>query len=320
MSAHYFISAYATSPSSDKWCPEDESRYFHGLANKPEVVGIEHPFLPQSDKYPLPWLLENIPENWSLIITALPEFMNLLKGNPYFGLASVVEKDRMAAVKIMEDISDYIRKLNRGFGRKIVKAVHFHSLPRNVVNEMRGSKQALKQSLREIKDFNWDGAELNLEHCDAYIPNQIADKGFLLLEDEIEVISTVGGYGIVLNWARSAIEGRSVKKPLSHIEMVKNAGLFNGFFFSGCTDDVNSNYGYWRDTHMPPRNFINGDYLQSDGLLGIDEVKQTMQELNNYDEDIYLGIKVSDLAADDNIDKKIGLNTETIDALNYFIL
>ena len=58
-----------------------------------------------------------------------------------------------------------------------------------------------------MKGLEWGNVQLNLEHCDAYIPGQKAQKGFLLLEDEVEILNEVGGYGLILNWARSAIEG-----------------------------------------------------------------------------------------------------------------
>ena len=316
MNMAYFISAYATSPSFNQWDPLDERKYFQALASEPEVVGIEHPFFINSEKYPLSWLLENIPDHWSIIITALPAFMHEAKNNPLLGLASENEAGRRQAVQLMQAISQYSEKLNHIFNRKIVKAIHFHSLPRNDDVNRLGNKAALKQSLYDIQKFNWHGAELNLEHCDAYIPNQLADKGFLLLKDELEVLSEVGGYGIVLNWARSAIEGRSVMTPLRHIELTQHAALLRGFFFSGCTDNPESDYGCWKDTHIPPKNFIESEYLRNESLLGAKEIKQV---LNVLDREIYYGIKILDQAKLKKLTQSIGLNIDTIRAINAVI-
>ncbi|OGT52647.1 MAG: hypothetical protein A3F17_07895 [Gammaproteobacteria bacterium RIFCSPHIGHO2_12_FULL_41_15] len=309
----YFISAYATSPSISSWNPVLESQYFQALAENPNVIGIEHPYFLDSNKYPLPWLQENIPDHWSIVITALPFFMDELKKNPYLGLASENEEARKQAVYLMKKMSQYTETLNNFFGRQVVKAIHFHSLPRNDREAKRGSKIALERSLDEIKRINWQGVELNLEHCDAYISNQPPEKGFLLLEEEIHALSTVGDYGLVLNWARSTIEGRSTSEPLKHIKMAKKAGLLKGFFFSGCTDQITSSYGEWKDTHMPPKNFTAGNYLENDSLLGKPEI---VESLNNLEKDVYLGIKVYNPDPAKPLEKAIGLNIETIKAIS----
>lgn len=312
METGYFISAYATSPSSERWKPLLEADYFQGLAADPRIIGIEHPFLPDSENYPLAWLAEHIPHHFSLIITALPSFMKAAKTNPLLGLASNDEAGRTAAMKQMEKLKSYTASLNKVFGRKIVKAIHFHSLPRNDKNTMRGSEAALKKSLKEMKMLDFDEAQLNLEHCDAYIPSQLADKGFLLLEEEINALGEIGKYGLVLNWARSAIEGRSVQMPLKHIQEAQKAHLLQGFFFSGCTDKANSVYGVWKDTHMPPQNSINGKYLDNDSLLGAIEIQKTLNALSQTSMPLYLGVKVSDRSLAKEISLKTGLNQETI--------
>lgn len=312
----YYISAYATSPSSNRWAPTLEASFFEALAENPEVLGIEHPYLLSSERYPLDWLLENIPNHWSIIITALPQSMNEMKNHPYFGLASQNEEGRLQALGLMQKVSQYIQTLNDAFGRQIVKALHFHSLPRNHQEALRGSQVGLKRSLDKMQRFDWQGIQLNLEHCDAYSPNQPADKGFLPLEEELNVLTTLGNYGIVLNWARSAIEERSTKTPLKHIEMAQKAGLLKGFFFSGCTDILGNHYGFWKDTHMPPKNFIEGDFLPVDSLLDKAAIKSTLHALANEEKAFYYGIKVADCSQSNEVAKKIGLNLETIKAIN----
>ncbi len=318
MNTGYFVSAYATSPSSQAWEPELESQYFLELKKSPKILGIEHPFSLNEDKYPLPWLLENIPQHWSFTITTLPYFMNIT--DPFVGLASTQEEGRAQAVALMQQVCDYVAKLNQAFNRPLVKAVHLHSFPNNDQNNKRSHKEALITSLKEIKSMGWGQTQLNLEHCDAYVSTHAAEKGFLPLEDEIEALKAVHGYGIILNWARSAIEGHSSSTPLQHIEMAIKSGLLQGFFFSGCTDNKNNEYGYWKDTHMPPKNFIHGEYLQDDSLLGKDEITQSLRALSGCNNPLYMGVKVHDPSHFRVMAKRVGLNLETIHAVNSITL
>lgn len=312
MKHRYFVSTYVTSPSMNDWDPEAEQAYFQALAQRPEVVGVEHPFSSHSKKYPLDWLQQHIPDHWSVIITTMPAFMGAARENPWLGLASVREQDRCAAVTLMEQVAAYVLQLKQVFGRKVVNTIHFHALPKNDETGMRGHKEALKRSLRDIKNIDFSGAHLNLEHCDAYVPGQPAEKGFLSLQDELELLSDAGGFGVVLNWARSAIEGRSRLTPLAHIRMTQTAGLLKGFCFSGCTDDPCSEYGAWKDSHVPPMRIIDSPYLCEESLLGAEEIQQVFSLL---DEDIYLGVKVTDSSKQKSAQRSVGLNVDTIAAL-----
>lgn len=315
MHRKYYVSAYATSPSFHKWDSKIEKNYFSYLSNKPEIVGIEHPFLVNSEKYSSAWLLDNIPSHWNLIITALPALMQAAKLNSYFGIASVIEQERCKAMLLIEQINHYALNLNRLFGRKIVKAIHLHSSPQSCDGEIRGNKLAFKKSLNEISQMDWESTDLNIEHCDAYIPYQISEKGFLTLEDELEAMDGMEGYGIVLNWGRSAIEGRSSRAPIKHLHAAIDKRRLKGFVFSGCTNKIENSYGFWKDTHMPPKNFINGRYLDNNSLLGATEIMDVMELLDDHKLHIYFGIKVYDPINDGDFYKKVGLNIETIDAI-----
>ena len=113
MMQRYFVSTYVTSPCVDEWNPELERDYFQALAGRSEIIGIEHPFSLDSARYPLDWLVRNIPDHWSMIITTLPIFMGMIKEDSYVGLASHREHERNLAVNVMEQISDYVCKLNQ---------------------------------------------------------------------------------------------------------------------------------------------------------------------------------------------------------------
>ena len=316
MSNEYFVSAYATSPSPEQWDPVMERRFFNALAEKPEIIGIEHPYLIQSARYTLPWLKEAIPDHWSILVTTLPLFMEGCRSNPFLGLASIHEADRQRAVGMMKTCRDEVRRLNDALGRRVVKAIHLHSFPSSAHLTLRGNKDALKQSLLDLKLFDWDDAALNLEHCDAYIPGKTPEKGCLLLEDELDVIREVGDIGVVLNWGRSAIEKHSSLGPLQHIQMAKEKKLLKGFFFSGCTDDANSAYGAWKDTHVPPNHVVENQYLVEESVLGQDEILTTYSLL---EEDTYMGVKVSNVSSKKTLEQSIGLNLETLEAIAFSI-
>ncbi len=69
---------------------------------------------------------------------------------------------------------------------------------------------AFCRSLGEISAFDWDGAAVLVEHCDAQVPRQRPANGLLTLGREIDVISELAGspIGLSLNWGRSLLELR----------------------------------------------------------------------------------------------------------------
>jgi hypothetical protein len=108
-----------------------------------------------------------------------------------------------------------------------------------------------------VSAWNWDGAALLLEHCDALMPSWAPSKGFLSLEDELAALATVNREAnaplrCLINWGRSTIEGRSVATAPAHIERARSAGLLGGLMFSGCSDDAAARGGAWADFHLPP--------------------------------------------------------------------
>lgn len=315
----YYISAYATSPSFHSWEPEMEAEYFRQLRGDGRICGIEHPLFLNMEKYPMDWLLKNIPDQWNMVVTVLPALMQSSKNNPYFGLASVDESSRSCAVSLVEKGCDYIRLLENKFKREIVKAIHIHSSPKSEMFNVRGSKEAFYKSLKEIRKINLH-VKINIEHCDAFMLGKNSEKGYLTIDDELDVIGEVGGYGMILNWGRSAIETYSKVGPLSHIEQAMCEKMLEGFFFSGCSNEASSDYGQWKDTHMPPQNIIGSKYLRNDSLLGYEEIKNVMSLLRKYGKDIYYGIKVLDPSDTNLIENKVGLNIDTINVIDKVML
>ena len=132
-----------------------------------------------------------------------------------------------------------------------------------------------------IRDRDWDGAELTIEHCDHHRPDGSYEKGFLSLDQELEIINDFNGLmdGIVLNWGRSVIEGRSVDTILDHISICQRQKKLTGFIFSG-TSIEDKHYGSWEDQHMPF--FISSSKVNGleNSLLNEEKVKLTIQKLN----------------------------------------
>ncbi|MDR0270823.1 DUF4862 family protein [Paenibacillus sp.] len=309
----YLVSAYATSPCFDHWDPSVESNYFTYLSQNPHISGIEHPFFLNSNKYPIEWMLRNTPDHWNMALTILPALMEISKTNPDFGLASKNEIARSKAIALIEDVKHYVARMNQLFNRTIIGTIHIQSSPRNNDGILKGSQDSFYRSLQEIEQMGWGDIQINIEHCDAFNLRNPVDKGFLPIEQELEIIKELQFYGMVLNWGRSTIETRSSVGPLKHIQLSKEH--LKGFIFSGCTNNSFSEYGEWIDSHIPPRNFIDSEYLKSESLLGYEEIKSTLCELN--DKDIYYGIKVLDKNTDKHLERSIGINHDTIRAIEY---
>ncbi len=301
----FYISPYAIRPSK-LWEPDLEREFFHELKLNSSIRGIEHPAFFDSEIYNDEWLLNNLSENWDVLITCLPSFMNKMSKNPYFGIASSNEEGRKEAQISLQKTLDYAKSLNDRLARNAVKIIHFHSLPRNNEVGIADSK-FLEESLYHISKNDFEDIKFVLEHCDAYVPNQLADKGFLSLEEEVRAIEKFDSFGISINWARSAIEGRSENKPLDHIGELSQKGMLSGVIFSGCTDDPESKYGAWRDTHMPTKMHC------KNSLLGKDEIKQVMESINP---DIFLGIKISNRIRPASLSASVGMINETINYIH----
>ncbi len=310
----YYISAYTSSPSPVHWSSTEEAAYFEALAEDPRIIGIEHPFMPHTSRYPIEWLVSHLPTHWQLCITTVPLFMTLAQEQPHMGLASVDSHGRQIAVDKLKELNQYVETLHHHFARPVVKAIHLQTFPRQPAGK--SSVDSLAQSLTALQQMNWHGVELNIEHCDAYIPGQVSEKGLLTLSDEIKIIHQIGGYGIILNWARSAIEYRSASGPIAHIDSTIAHDLLRGFFFSGCSAQVNAAYGQWQDTHMPPCGDQQSLWLPQTGLLDREAIHATWRALSAASSPAYLGIKITDRGHEPSVVRSIGLLQESMNVLS----
>lgn len=311
----YRVSAYATSPSFHAWNAELEAQYFAALAEDERVEGIEHPFFDDGGRhYPLGWLGDHLPAAWSMAITVLPGLMRNAREQPSFGLASAHEPSRSVAVAMLARVRAQVDELHARLGRPAVRLLHLHSAPANSVAERRGNAAAFDRSLREVRAMGWGDIELLVEHCDAPAEGHAPDKGFLDLAHEIELAGK-HGVGLLLNWARSAIEACSAEGPLRHIDAAARAGLLKGFCFSGCASTDAPGYGRWRDTHMPATPVVPSPWLREDSLLDAREIARTLARLSAAGCAARLGVKVLDPSPEPHVARKVRLNLDTIAAI-----
>ncbi|GEP48082.1 DUF4862 family protein [Microbacterium saccharophilum] len=240
------VSAYAASPAHTHWDPQLEGALLEGLCALPGVVGLELPWLGELHPHDSAWLRANVPAGATLALTGLPCVMRRCGADAAYGIASADPDGRRAAIADLRAQADDARRLNDD-GRARVAVIALHTAP-----QLTGSGDALADSLAEIAGWDWDGAELVVEHCDAAVPGQQHEKGFLPLADETDAVTRSGApVGLWLNWGRSAIELRDPDAVTAQVRACADTGLLRGLAFSGAAA-VDGPYGAaWVDAHLP---------------------------------------------------------------------
>lgn len=226
--------------------PADETQrhlYYQKLARFDWIDGLELSFggsvvWPEGFDVNRP-----LPNN---LVTMVGHNMTRVAESPNFGLASPDEDGRRRAIDDHRVALDEIAALKRT--TQPVRAVEVHSAPTKTA-----SKQAYLESLRELASWDWEGTQIWLEHCDAFVAGQTPAKGYLPLADEIAVLNELGDdrFGLVINWARSAIEGRSAQTALDHVRQAATSGWLRHVGIAGTAAEA-SDYGVaWADAHVP---------------------------------------------------------------------
>jgi len=322
---NYIVGAYATSPNLFTWDEASEYTYFNLLKQIPTIRGLELPFWGQSlHPFDVDWLLANIEPKWENVLTCVPGTMKYLENDPYFGLASINEDSRKSAISFYKRAFDSINLLKSYYGNNSVIAMHLTSSPRVNATDAHANTEKLIESMRILSDWDWGETKLMIEHCDAYSEkNTNPKKGFLSLDEELNAIEKVHvqwgtRYSIVLNWARSVIERKSVSGPLEHIKASVEANLLGSLMFSGTTDKHENLYGAWSDIHMPTARYRNSIYYEQESLMSYENIKKTLDECANHNLE-YIGIKLLTLPEDTDIISRIGVNREAMFILDDVI-
>src|SRR3990167_8569811 len=305
----YIIGAYATAPSLGLNDQRIEKEYYQNLIKfVPAVRGFEIPFWGNDIHiYGTEFLLNFINSEWQNVLTCIPGTVMGLKSDLHFGLASDNEDGRIAAINMHKKAHQKLKEINRVFNKNVFIAVQIATSPSVSISGVSSSISSLMRSLVEILSWNWMGAKIVIEHCDAFTGDLSFEKGFMNLNDEIEVLqffSKNHDVGMTINWARSAIEGKSAETVIEHIKKVKKSRLLTGMMFSGTTD-INAEYGAWKDTHMP---IAQEGMAWSNSLLTEKKIGETMLNIS-LDQIDYVGIKLSLMPfASKSIDTRVNIN------------
>ncbi|OYN91391.1 DUF4862 family protein [Parenemella sanctibonifatiensis] len=306
----YVVGAYAATPTAGGWDPELESQYYAAVAADARVAGFELPWLGALHPHDEEWLIANLPAPLTAVITDVPHVFPTVLKQPTYGLASADEEGRAQAMADARRLKEDVRRLHQRLGRQAVHTVELHAGPR----ADQAGVEPLVASLTELAGWDWDGAELVLEHSDALVAGQTPEKGFLPLADEIAAIQQSGTQlGVTLNWGRSALELRDPNRVVEHIAQAREAGLLRGFLFSGVTDTSEQFGRPWADAHNPFRASDLHGHGDEVSLLTDDLARDAIAAL---DPQTWLGIKMSWPAGGTEIEDRVAMLHESLDALD----
>jgi len=292
-----FAGAYAAITRQQPGVVDD---YYRLLAGDPLVGGLEEPWTGE----PL------VDRGWPILVTTIPGTMDALAVHPGFGLASTAADGRRSALADVAALREQVLRLNDARGERVVRGVELHAAPRGDS----GSAGALAESLAELARWNWDGADLLLEHCDAAIAGQPAAKGFLSLADEITALDGLP-VGLVVNWGRSAIELRDPDKVVDHLGAAREAGVLRGLIFSGAADVDGDHVTAWADQHLPVAR-AGGVAGEQVSLLSVERMRAALTAAGPLD---YLGLKVGWRGGDATAAERAGIVSRGLSALDELL-
>lgn len=319
----YIIGAYATAPSLILNNHSSEISYYNNLIESiPEIRGLEIPFLgDEIHRYGSEFLLELMQPCWENVLSCIPGTMSSLANMPAFGLASDDEKGRAAAIAMHKRANQMLHRINDHFGKHSIIAVQIATAPSIPIDGVSSSMDAFLYSMDELLSWDWGDAKIVIEHCDASIPGQSIEKGFFQLENELKALGTLSSeieLGVMINWARSAIEGRSDQKPVEHIKLASKKKMLSGLIFSGASIK-DKNYGVWKDTHMPFAQSYGVNFYEKNSLLTKTAIMKTLTDVD-LDKLDYLGIKLLSMPLESSsIERRVGLNKDAITILDNVI-
>ncbi|WP_176697096.1 DUF4862 family protein [Microbacterium sp. 3J1] len=289
MTAPILLSAYPLSPAHRRWDPDLEADLLPALCALPGVAGLEVPWVGGIHPHDAEWFLGNVPAV-ALAVTPIPHVMGRVGVRPGYGLASADDEGRAAAIDDLRRVAADVSRIERDSAASVA-VVTLHTAP-----QAGGDVTALARSLDQVADIDWSGARLVIEHCDAHVPGQVYEKGFLPLDGEIAAIRESGApIGLWLNWGRSAIELRDGDAVTEQIADAAASGLLAGLALSGAAP-AESLYGHpWIDAHLP----IAETHPESTSLLDAVHVRAALAAAGDVP---WLGLKVARRPDDVTVD------------------
>ncbi len=305
----YIIGAYPCAPSFHYKNENDEASFWRKLADSTDIRGLEQPCLEELHPFGDNWLLNHIPGDWEIVVTAIMGTMQQRASQPGFGLASADETQRQACLNWYRHLYQKINRINDSAAKKRVIALEIHAAPLATAS-VEHSTAAFNASLDELTRWDWS-CDLVLEHCDAMNGVQ-PGKGFLPLEN---VLDTVRGRNIrvALNWARSVIERRDTEEPLRHLQQVLNQHKLAGLMFSGTTES--GPYGEWGDLHAPFAPFPGSEAGCHESLMTVEQARKWLHAVPGNSLS-FLGIKLLEINASADVSHRVAILHDGIRALN----
>ncbi|WP_161606052.1 DUF4862 family protein [Microlunatus speluncae] len=238
--------AYPAAPTD----PVDQPEFLRRLAESDLIGGLELPYVDDEAR----WSARALPGDWTHVVTTAPVTGLRTRDDASYGLASTDEAGRQRAIAVTRAMWEAVQRSGL-----TVAAIELQTAPARI-----GSAEALSRSLTEIVSWDWAGAVVLVEHCDALVPGHEPEKGFLALADELAVTRELG-LGVVINWARSVIETRT---PDGAVAQVKEAGdQLRGLMFSGVADTPVGRHPAWVDAHLPPAPYEPSSLLTADEIV-----------------------------------------------------
>ncbi len=302
-----FVSSYALAKPGAPWDRGGESALFDALARL-DLAGLELPYYGRLHAHDDEWLIGRLRPGWRFVLTLLPGTMDRLKDDKRFGLASVDPDGRKRALDFAYSATRAVERLHDRLGAAAVRAVAVHSAPRLDGSGAKSNLECFADSLSWIRSWDWSGAEILVEHCDAASTGRPPEKGFLRVEDECAAVKLSQGAvpaRMLVNWGRSAVETRSIEGPIEHIRLCRDAGLLAGLFLSG-TAASDPDYGAWKDSHAP------FSVSRGSSLLTIPAAREALAQAGELS---YVGLKVQPLPVSVDVYGRLALLRENLDAL-----
>jgi Domain of unknown function (DUF4862) len=274
------IAGYTAAPAD----PHDRLAYYEKLRALPGADGLEFGWTPATDA-DLGGALDLLPPDWSVTLNDITATFQASVANPRSGLASPDPAGRTAAVAMAAGLAAFVRTVNDRLGRRAVLAVEVHSAPGFAQRVLQPDAAAFSQSLAELAGMNWDGAEVLVEHCDAFVPGQLPAKGFLDLDAEIAALASAddSALRLSLNWGRSAIEFRGYERVAEHIDAALASGLLRAITFSGAAATPTSYGAAWADSHLPFADTDDPAYADQTSLMTRDRVSEALARLETWE-------------------------------------
>ncbi|GMA28556.1 DUF4862 family protein [Arenivirga flava] len=244
----------------------------------------------------------------AVVVTTIGLAAGLATGG--MGIAAPDDEGRMAALRALRRANDQVRSLaDRGHD---IVAVQVHSYPTVDPSRSEDAGRSLQRSLIELASWDWCGAALVVEHCDARSAESAGSKGLLPLPVELRAVRSAAeesstDIGVSLNTGRSAIEGRGAATVVEHVRAAQRTGLLRGVIVSGATERYSPYGPAWADVHPPLRDRLPASALtRTDVRAAFDEAVHPLR---------FDGAKVAPADAAAGIVERLTLLRTVVEAL-----